>query len=385
MPKRRGHGEGSVYPRKDGRFAGYIRLEGGKKKYFYGNTRKEVQDKVRAALNEKERGTLATGPNPLLKDYLPEWLETVCKPPYRAPQTYISYRSVISKHLIPEIGHLKIRNLTARHIQNLYTKKIREGAKPATIEQMQKVLSGSLNSALQWEMVSTNVASKITTLKGEQREILPLTEEEAKVLLETARGHRLEGMILLGVTLGLRLGEITALKWKNIDLDAHTLTVKLTVSHVPSMSHVEKDPKTRASRRKIDLPNAVVQTLRQHYDEQKAEAEKMGLSLSEWNPKGLVFLNKRRGYMYAGQTRKEFYAILAQAGLPKMHFHDLRHSAATILLVKGVHPKMVQELLGHSSIVMTMNIYSHVMPSMRKEVAGIMDTIFSEKKEEDKP
>lgn len=267
MPKRRGHGKGSVYQRKDGRWTGYIRTEKGEKKYFYGSTRKEVQDKVRAALNEKERGTLATGPNPLLKDFLLEWLETVCKPPYRAPQTYISYRSVIKVHIVPEVGHLKIRSLTARHIQNLYAKKIREGAGPSTIEQMQKVFSGSLNSALQWEMVSTNVASKIKTPKGEQREIIPLTEEEAKVLLETARGHRLEGMILLGVTLGLRLGEITALKWKNVDLDARTLTVKLTVSHIPSMSHVEKDPKTRSSRRKIDLPDVVVQTLRQQHDE----------------------------------------------------------------------------------------------------------------------
>ncbi|EFH90683.1 tyrosine-type recombinase/integrase [Ktedonobacter racemifer] len=385
MPKRRGHGEGSVYPRKDGRFAGYIRLEGGKKKYFYGSTRKEVQDKVRAALNEKERGTLATGPNPLLKDYLPEWLETVCKPPYRAPSTYLHYRSAMKKHIIPEIGHLKIRNLTPRHIQELYAKKIRDGAKPPTIKLMHEVLSGSLNSALQWEMVSKNVASQVTVPKGVQREIVPLTEEQARVLLEIARGHRLEGMILLAVTTGLRRGEITALKWSDIDFDARLLFIKHTVSHVAFMGYVEKEPKTRAGKRTIHLPEAVIQTLQQHYSEQKAKAEEMGLSLSEWNPKGLVFLSKLRSYMHSPQTLKEFHQIVAQAGLPKMRFHDLRHSAATILLAKGVHPKVVQELLGHSSIAMTMNIYSHVMPSMRKEVASIMDTIFSEEKEGDEP
>lgn len=387
MPKgkRRGNGEGSVYQRQDGRYTGYIRTEKGQKKYFYGSTRKEVQDKVRAALNEKEQGILATGPNMLLRDYFPEWLETVCKPPSRAPRTYVAYRSVISKHLIPEIGHLKIRSLTTRHIQELYAKKLREGVKPTTLEQMQKVLSGSLGSALRWEMVSKNVASKVSIPKHEQREIIPLTEEEARVLLEAAQGHRLEGMILLGVTLGLRRGEITALKWKDVDFEAHTLSVKHTVSHVPFMSYVEKDPKTRASKRKIYLPDVVIQTLQQHYEAQKAEAENGGLSFSEWNPKGLVFLSKRRSYMHKDQTLTEFYAILSQAGLPKMHFHDLRHSAATILLVKGVHPKMVQELLGHSSIVMTMNIYAHVMPAMRKEVAGIMDTIFIEGKEGNKP
>lgn len=379
MPKgkRRGHGEGSVYQRQDGRYTGYIRLDAGKKKYFYGSTRKEVQDKVRAALNEKELGVLATGPNVLLRDYLPEWLETVCKPSVRA-RTYANYRSVLNRHLIPAFGHLKIRSLTARHIQNFYAKRIAEGNKPGTIDAIHNVLSQALSNAVKWELVSRNVATQVTLPKGPGREIMPLTEEEAKRLLEVARGHRLEIMILLAVTTGMRRGEITALRWKDIDFETGLLYVKRTVGQVPYMHYVENEPKTQAGKRKIYLPKGIMKALQEQREHQEAEAQQHGLSFEEWNPKGLIICSKRRSYMHAHQTLNEFHKIVALAGLPKMHFHDLRHSAATILLAKGVHPKVVQELLGHASIAITMNIYSHVLPSLQKEVANIMDGFLSE-------
>lgn len=192
---------------------------------------------------------------------------------------------MINVHLIPEIGHLKIRSLTVRHVQSLIAKKITSGASPSTVHQIHKVLCCALKSAVKWEMVSKNVASGVSLPKIEKRETAILSEYQAQKLLDVAREHRLEGMILLGVTTGLRQGEIRALRWNHIDLSAGVLYVKRAVRYVYHNGFVEKEPKTNAGRRKILLPDVVVETLDYHREHQEIEAKQQGLAFEEWNPK----------------------------------------------------------------------------------------------------
>ncbi len=369
---RRGKGEGSIYQRKDGRWVGSLLLENGKRKYLYGKTRREVQEKLRIATNEQKQGILATGPQQKLASYLIEWLETVQKPAVRAT-TYVQYRSAIKKHLIPAIGHISLQKLTAQRVQALYAQKLDEGLSPRSVGIIHAVLHSSLENAVKWNLVSRNVTSMVSVPRTTSHEVTALNSEQAQKLLEASRGHHLEALVLLAITTGMRRGELLALRWSDIDFENSILFVKRSVNRIPSQGYVENDPKTRTSKRKIMLPNVAKDVLKEHRERQGLVRVKTG---EKWRDMDLVFCNHLGGYLHTSHVLTAFHKLVEDAGLPPIRFHDLRHSAATILLVKGVHPKVVQELLGHSSIVMTMDTYSHVLPSMQREAMNTMDEVF---------
>src|SRR6266480_2323451 len=147
MAKQRGHGEGSIYQRKDGRWAASITLEGRKRKTLYGKTRKEVQEKLRTALHEQKQGLLATGPRETVKHHLEYWLEEVHKPTIRI-STYVRYQVIIQLHILPSIGHLQLQNLSPRHIQALYAKKVKEGLSASSVQSIHAVLHKALDNAV---------------------------------------------------------------------------------------------------------------------------------------------------------------------------------------------------------------------------------------------
>jgi integrase len=151
--------------------------------------------------------------------------------------------------------------------------------------------------------------------------------------------------------------------------------VRRTVNRVNGYGMKETEPKTKSSRRRIVLPGLALEALREHHLHQDQIRTKAG---EKWREQGIVFCNRYGGFLMPERVVRSFHKLLADAGLPDMRFHDLRHSAATILLVAGVHPKVVQERLGHSTIAMTMDIYSHVMPSMQQEVAEKIDDLFKQ-------
>ena len=179
----------------------------------------------------------------------------------------------------------------------------------------------------------------------------------------------------MAVTTGMRRGELLALHWEDIDFEKKVVVVHRTVGRISGQGYKETEPKTRSSRRRIVLPDVTLNALRGHRERQKSDCEKAG---DRWHERGLVFTNTIGNYFDFYSLLKILRDLLDKAGLPRMRFHDLRHSAATILMAAGVHPKMVQERLGHSTISMTMDIYSHVLPSMQQEVANRIDDIFRE-------
>jgi integrase len=374
MAKRRGHGEGSIYQRKDGRWAASISLENRRRKYFYGETRREVQEKLKIALREQQQGMLATGPQQTLKAYLEQWVEQVYRPTVK-PLTYQQCRSAVYHHLIPALGSTPLQKLTAAQVQRLCTQKLDAGLAPRTVAVIHAMLQRALENAVKWGLVSRNVAKLVTLPRVERYNAQTLTSEQAMKLLEVARSSRIETLLLMAITTGMRQGELLALRWSDIDFDQGIVFVRRTVARITGRGHVESEPKTKSSRRRIVLPAVTLQALKEHQQRQEQARSKLG---DRWHEQGLVFAGRYGRYLHTDSLAKTFHRLLAQAGLPHMRFHDLRHSAATILLAAGVHPKMVQELLGHSTISMTMDIYSHVLPPMQQEVANKMDGLFKQ-------
>jgi integrase len=368
---RRGHGEGSIMQRKDGRWMASLTLENRKRKYFYGKTRKEVQDKLNAALYEQKRGILATGPQQTLKAYLENWLEQVYKPTVKLG-SYRQYRSVVTVHLIPGLGHIPLQKLTPEKIQAFYAQKLNDGKSPKMVQFIHAVLHQALENAVKWNLIPRNVAKLVTLPRVERYEAQTLTVEQVKRLLEVARGSRIEVMLLVALNTGIRRGELSALRWSDIDFENGLIFVRRTVTYVGGYGFVETEPKTKSSRRKIAVSEKLLEALRTHRENQVQARLKAG---EKWHEQGLVFCNIHGGFLFPEVVLDELHMLLAKAGLPKLRFHDLRHTMATILLESDVHPKKVQERLGHSSIKITMDTYSHVLPSMHQDVARKLDDI----------
>ena len=222
-------------------------------------------------------------------------------------------------------------------------------------------------------MSPRNVSKLVTLPRVERFEAQTLTKEQALKLLAIAQESRVEALLMIAVTTGMRRGELLALHWEDIDFEKKVVSVHRTLSRVTGQGYKETEPKTKSSRRRIALPDVALEALIEH---RNAQAQMKIEAGDRWHEQGLVFCNKFGKYFNSDVLLRIFHGLLNKAGLPDMRFHDLRHSAATILMAAGVHPKMVQERMGHSSIAMTMDIYSHVLPSMQQEVADKINDMF---------
>jgi integrase len=365
---RRGHGEGSIYQRSDGRWAASISLEGGKRKTFYGKTRKEVQEQLKAALHEQQKGTLVTGSQQKVGQFLTHWLENVHKQSIR-PRTYERYEQIVRLHLVPGIGHHTLQKLTPQHLQSFYAKKLEEGLSTTTVISFHNVLHKALETAVRWNLISRNTCDLVSPPRRKRFEIQPLSIEQIQRFLAAARGHRLEALFILALSTGMRRGELLGLKWQDINFQTGMLQVRRILTRIPSKlpgkGYVEAEPKTDKGRRSILLPAFTLQALKLHQTRQSEAKLKAG---EAWQDHDYVFCTSIGTHL--SPTRDvldQLKALLKKAELPEIRFHDLRHSSATMLLAIGVHPKIVQEILGHSQISMTMDTYSHVLPTMQQE------------------
>jgi integrase len=372
---RREYGEGSVFQRKDGRWVAAIRLENGKKKLIYCKSEKDARVTLRKALHEKERGILLTGSQYTLKAYLEQWLEQAYKLSAIRTGTYNMYRIVLNKHIIPSLGHIQLQRLTPQHVQAFYAKKLDEGLSAKRVRSFHAVLHKALENAVKWSLIARNVCDLVTPPTPQRHEMQSLMPEQAQCLLQAAREHKLEALLTVAILTGLRRGELLGLHWQDIDFDTRSLYVRRTINRIGKFGLVVSEPKTQRSRRKIILPAFVVDVLRRHQEQQQVMREKAGVL---WREKGIVFCNIYGGYIEPTNLHDDFKRLLRSAQLPDIRFHDLRHSAATILLSMGVHPKIVQEILGHSNISMTMDTYSHVFPSMQQEAMDRLGDLFRE-------
>jgi integrase len=365
---RRGNGEGTIYERKNGTYAATFSIEGGKRKTLYAKTYKEAQEKLKKALYEQQQGTLVTAAQQTVAHFLTDWLEHTQKQSVR-PRTYERYEEMVRLHILPVLGRHKLQSLSAQHVQAFYAKKLQEGLSAMTVMSLHNLLHKALETAVKWNLVAKNVCNVVSPPRRQRFEVTPLTLEQIQKLLAAVEGHRLEALFKLAIATGMRRGELLGLKWQDIDLARGTLQVRRILSRIPSIlggkGYEEAEPKTQKSRRTILIAPFALQALKEHALRQLEEKKKAGTS---WQEHDYVFSTSRGTHL--NPTRDvldQLKALLKKADLPAIRFHDLRHSAATLLLSLGVHPKVVQEILGHSQITMTMDIYSHVLPGMQQE------------------
>jgi integrase len=378
--KRRGHNEGSVYyaAYRD-RWVAEVTTSLGKRKRHYCKTEREAIRKKNELMRELEQGTLATGPQRKLGEYLEDWIENVHKDKLRI-STYVKYKKQL-KYIAADLGNVWLQKLTPEQVRRFYTRmgKKREdgglGLSSKTIYEIHGLLHLALKNAVRWGYVSRNVCDLVDPPRIVSREATPLTLEQAQALLKRVREHRLEMLLTMAVVTGMRRGELLALRWSNIDLSRKTLLVLHTVDYIPKYGYIETEPKTASGKRSVSLPPFLIDMLKQHRVRQLEQQLKQG---ETWENRDLVFPDLHGGYFNPNYLLRVFKKVLGEAGIPQMHFHDLRHSAATILLSMGVHVKVIQELLGHSDIDITLGLYSHLLPSMQQEVVDRWEGVFGQ-------
>lgn len=376
---RRGNGEGSIYQRKStGRWEASITLEDGTRKTFYGKTRTEVKDKLKKAMADQQQGLLVKSDRQTVGQFLTDWLENTHRRRVR-PRTYERYREAINLHIIPAIGDHQLQKLTAQHIQAFYTAKEKEGLAPATIRYYHSVLHNAFTLAVKWGLIARNICDLTSPPRRERHEMHTLSFEQAQRFLDTLAGHKWEALFELALATGLRRGEILALKWQDIDFDAGTLQVRRILSRVPTQSenrqhvYVEAEPKTHMSRRSVVIASFALEALEKHRANQAEEKQKAG---QHWQNYDYVFCTSTGTHLNPNYIVDVFKKLLQRAGLPNLRFHDLRHSAATLLFKMKTHPKIVQELLGYSNISITLDIYSHTLPGMQEDAIQGLDEAF---------
>ncbi len=383
--KRQPKGIGSVFQRSDGRWIAQVTLENGKQKQYRAKNEKEANVRLRKVLDELERGSLLTEKDQTLKEYLEYWLEHVKRPSLKVG-SYLRYRDVLDQQILPALGHLPLRKLKPEHLEAFYARLQTDGRADGqgglsakTVRLIHGVLYQGLEAAVRRRRIAYNVCRDVTLPRVERQEMFTLTAEEAQRLLATAKGHRLEALLTLALTTGMRRGELLALQWKDVDWESGNLQVRRSVNRYAGQGFKVSEPKTKQSRRKIALPPFVLEVLKEHRTRQLAERLQAGPT---WKDYSLVFSNNYGSYLNPSHLGTDLHKLLKKAKLPLVRFHDLRHTAASLLLKMNVSPKMVQEILGHSDIEMTLGIYSHVLPGMHEEAMGKMDQLFKQLSDE---
>jgi integrase len=372
--KRRGHGEGSIWQRSDGRWEARIDLgyQGGKRrrKAFYGNTRREVSDQLKAALHTQQQGLPVAVERQTLGQFIAKWLEDSVRPTVR-PKTFDSYAQLVRLYIGPELGNIQLGKLSPQDIQHLLNKLLKSGLAPRTVQYCHAILKMALGRAYKWSLVPRNVAQLVDPLRSRRYEMRSLDPEEARTFLNTVRGDRLEALYSVAIALGLRQGEALGLRWEDIDMDKCTLKVRYALQRIDGKPQLV-EPKTQKSRRTIFMPQVTVNALRAHRVRQLEERLVAG---TRWKESGLVFTSTIGTSLDPRNAFRLFQEALQRAGLPHIRFHDLRHTCASLLLAQGVHPRVVMETLGHSQISLTMDTYSHVIPALQRDAADRMDAV----------
>lgn len=372
--KKRANGEGTIYRRSNGTWSAQYTIwtpTGKKRRVVSGKTQAEVNQKLTRAKAERDGGLVFDDENLRLGDYLQRWLEECVRNKVSA-STYERYEYAIRPHILPSLGDIKLKSLTPQHVRSFYCSKLDSGLAPATVHKLHVVLHKALDQAVSDGMIPRNVAAGETVSQESREEVVPLSREQAESLLEAARGERLEALYVLALTAGLRLGELLALRWEDVDLEKGTLAVQRSLTRAEGSWRVG-NTKTRKSRR-VRLSAGTVASLQAHRKRQLEE--RMRLS-GLWQDNDLVFPNETGDLFNPSNLRnRSFKRIKERAGIPaETHFHALRHTCATLLLAEGVNPKVVSERLGHSSVVITLNRYSHVLPDMQEKATEVMESV----------
>lgn len=374
---RRYNNEGSVYKRGN-TYAGllpYLDPASGttKRMYFSGKTPDEVIKKMDTAKAERLAGTLTSESKILFKDWLKTWLEDY-QEGHIKPSTYSLYEYLARVHIIPALGDLTLSKIQTSRLQKLYKTKRESGRvdgggglSTQTIHHMNKVIRGALAQAVAEGKISRNPAENVKLPRMERKPIQPLTKEQVTIFLDGIKDDWLYPVYLMTLGTGLRRGEILGLRWKDINLEAETVTVKRELLFINGKQLMQDGTKTAGSKSTVTMPDMVADTMKKHKTHQSEAMLALGHKLKE---KDLVFTWASGDPISPNYVYHHFKELLTNHNLPNIRFHDLRHTFATLLLEEGIHPKIVADMLRHGSVRTTLDTYSHVSADMQARAAA---------------
>jgi len=378
--KARGWGEGGVRRRPDGRWEATLELGlmhgKRKRKSVYGKTKREVLQKLGVARRELEQGLPVADERQSVADYLARWLrESIA--PRRAPRTTASYEQMVRCHIVPALGAYRLSKLAPQHVDAMVRGMLQRGSSPRTTLYALAIVRAALNRAVKWELLGRNVATLVDPPRAHRHKASFLTKEQAWALLDALKGDRLAALYILLLSTGLRRGELLGLRWDDLDLEEGVLSAHHAIQRLPGVGWVDREQKTETAQRTIALIPLAVTALRQHRIRQLEERLAAG---NTWDDRNLVFPNSVGRPIEGGNLlRRSFAPLLQRAGLPHMKLHELRHSTGSLLLSMDVQMKVVQELLGHSQITLTLDTYAHVLPGMQREALQRLERLLTER------
>lgn len=370
MQKQRSDGEGSIYRRANGRWVaeythGWTINGKRKKKTVTAKTRREVSQKLKAAIKAAENGTL-DGQTITLDQWLEYWLEHVAKQKVR-PTTLQAYR-ILVRHINDVLGRVRLDKVKPEDIERVHREL---NLSPATVLKAHRVLSRALKVAEQRGKISRNPATLVDAPSLPHQEVTPLTVDDAKAVLQAARGRRNAPRWTVALALGLRQGEALGLRWDDVDLDAGTITVRHTLQRSVGRSGTSLgEPKTKRSNRTVLMPDSLRAAMRAHKVQQAKDRLALGAHWVGDELGDFVFTTPKGTHVSHQPDYAEWKKILNLAGVPSARLHDARHTAATMMLVQGVPARVVMEILGHSTIQMTSR-YQHMVPELAREAAAM--------------
>ncbi|MBN2074211.1 MAG: site-specific integrase [Dehalococcoidales bacterium] len=342
--------------------------------------KKDAEKRLSELLIQFDTGTFVKPEKQTVSEYLHSWLSD-----YRqnlAQKTSELYLYLIDKHIIPIIGNIPLSELKTQHLQKLYSKKIDSGLSNVTVQIIHRILHKALKDAVRTNLLYRNVSDYVDKPKVPRRQMKSLSESEVHLLLEYARDTEYYSIFFLALFTGMRRGELLALRWCDIDLDLCTISLTRNLVYIHSNKPEERiqvcDLKTAGSKRMIALSPSTVSMLREHKAKQVELNEQFGTILNEDR---LVFCHADGSPLLPNSVTHAWEKLTRKCGLLGIRLHDTRHTHASLMLKQGVHPKVVQERLGHSSIRLTLDLYSHVTPGIQEAAANRFDDIFISKVE----
>ena len=368
---RRGRGEGSVYQRSDGRWVGTLDLgldAVGKRdrRSVSGATKKEVLDKLEEIRISARSNLIIRPEKETVAEYLTRWIQDSVERSVRR-STYLCYESMVRVHLIPRIGRIQLAQILPAHVDRLYAMMAKDGVSPRMQRLAHAVLNRALGQAEKRGEILRNPCVVVDKPRVPKKEAKFLNEKQVEQLLTAAKGDRLEALYVVAVTTGLRQGELLGLHWENVNLGLGTITVvQALLEHRGYVSLGE--PKSAAGRRTVVLPKVAIAALTAHRERMAVEGH-----TGPW-----VFCDTGGGPIRKSNLRqRSFEPLLKKAGLPHIRFHDLRHTAATLMLSVEPNAKVLQERMGHSSVGVTFGMYGHLLPTLQAQAVDKLDGLFN--------